>query len=746
MHMLKTVLLSGLASLVIAVDWLRFEEPRSGGGRPFVLAVLAIAPVLLRPLWVRLVAIAVSALLAAWIAFSVSPPAVWPGGEGFFGPLGSRFSRGFLDFYDYRLPFDPAGRPRMHGVILIAIFGFTLAVALAIAARKALLAVVIFFVAAGWPATLLAGGNELGRGLAILAVALALLAGMTDRPSRLALIAAGAVIGGALALSSSPAVAKSAFLDWQHWDPYTRPQKAVSVRYVWDAHYGGVSFPKKKTTVLTIRAPHRSYYWRATVLDRFDGTRWLEDVWPESAQQRNKLMPAQARERSNLVPQKVTVAALQDDHVIGASTPVLNDLGEAAAYEGQGVSRAIGGLHRDQQYTVWSYAPRPTPQELVRVPPSYPRALTKPGSELDLAPGVTAPPFGAPGRDTRLFKPLTGRLLPYARLYERARQVAGETSSPYAAAVALEAWFRTTGGFTYSEQPGTTPGLPPLVAFVMDTKTGYCQHFAGAMAVMLRLLGIPARVAAGFLPGSYHGDFWQVTDHEAHTWVEVWFRGYGWLPFDPTPGRGHLGGSYSSTSLGFSVASAAKLLAGIVKGGEVFGDGAAGGILAHDPARRNPRSAGDLPLGIGSRVTPVPGNRAPSLLFFLFLLAAGAAAAVVLLKLGRRKLRYLTRDPRRTAVACARELADFVQDQRVPAEQAATFRELGRTVRDRLGVDASSFAQAATAARYGPPEGARQAAGSARRELRELKRRLRRSLGRYDRVRGLLSVRSLGLG
>ena len=159
--MLKTVLLSGLASLVIAVDWLRFEEPRSGGGRPFALAFLAIAPMLLRPLWLRLVGIAVSVLLAAWVAASISPLAAWPGGDAFFGPLGSRFSRGFLDFYDYRLPFDPAGRPQMHAVILIGIFGFTLAVALAIAARKALLAVVLFFVAAGWPATLLAG--EIGR-------------------------------------------------------------------------------------------------------------------------------------------------------------------------------------------------------------------------------------------------------------------------------------------------------------------------------------------------------------------------------------------------------------------------------------------------------------------------------------------------------------------------------------------------------------------------------------------------------
>ena len=119
---------------------------------------------------------------------------------------------------------------------------------------------------------------------------------------------------------------------------------------------------------------------------------------------------------------------------------------------------------------------------------------------------------------------------------------------------------------------------------------------------------------------------------------------------------------------------------------------------------------------------------------------------IVLLKLGRRKLRYVTRDPRRVAVACARELAEFLRDQRVPAAEAATFRELGGTVAERLGVDASRFAQAVTAARYGPPAAARQEAGSARQELRDLKRRLRKSLSRSDRARGLLSVRSLGLG
>jgi transglutaminase-like putative cysteine protease len=742
---LRTVGLSGLAALVIAVDWLRFEEPRSSGGRPFLLAALAIGAALARPLWLRLVAIALSALLAAWVAFSVSPFDLWPGGDGFFGPLGSRFGRGFVDFYDFRLPIDPARQPYMHEVILAGIFGFTLAVALAIAARRVVLAVLFFLVGAGWPATVLAGGNELGRGAVILAVSLALLAGLAARPSRLALAASAVVLLGSLALSSSPAVAKDAFLDWQHWDFYTRQQKPVSVRYVWDARYGGVRFPKKKTTVLMIRAPRTPHYWRATVLDRFDGVRWLEDVWLETPTENHELTPDAARDPAGFVQQDVTVAALDDDHLVGASIPVAHNVSDPVLYDGQGVARVPNGLHRNQHYRIASYSPRPTPAQLVRAQPDYPRALTQPGRELDLARGVTVPPFGEPGREARVLGLLKGRLEPYVEVLKRANGVAGQTSSPYAVAVALERWFRTAGGFTYSEQPGSTPGLPPLVGFIDETRTGYCQHFAGSMALMLRLLGIPARVAAGFVPGHYRDGVWRVTDHDAHTWVEVWFPEFGWLPFDPTPGRGRLSGTYSSTSLGFNPAAAARLLAGVVKGGEIFGQGNGAGVDLHDAQRRNPRSAADLPVrGLGA--PPPEEKHAPSLLLFLLLLCTAGAGVIVVLKVGRRNVRYLTRDPRRVAAACARELAEYLQDQRFPPMRSATFHELGTAVSERTGVDASGFSRAATTARYGPPEAAAQAAGRARLELRELKRRLRRKLFVLDRLRGLVSVRSLGLG
>jgi transglutaminase-like putative cysteine protease len=741
--MLKTILLAALAGSVLAFDWLRLEDPRTDGSRAVVLVALAIVPALVRPVWGRVGVAVVAAVAAMAVAFSVSLTHLWPYGFDFFGPAATRFGSGFLDFYDFRLPIDPSEHERMHMVLLAAVFAFTLVIAVAIAARRTVTAVVLFLVGAGWPATLLAGGNELARGAVILATALALLAGLSGRGGRLTVPVIATVVLGALALSSSPAVAKDAFLDWQHWDFYNRPQAPVSVNYVWNSDYAPLHFPKKTTTVLRVAGPRTPLYWRATVLERFARDRWLEHVRYESARERRDAQPRAARDLRNSIRQDITVEALSDRHLVGGMLPVAYNVSEPVRYAGQSVLLVPDGLKRGQRYSIWSYAPSPTPAELVNSPAIYPASLTAPGRELEVAPGVTAQPFSVPGRDRALESRLVGRLAPYRRLLTRARAVAGETRSPYAATVALETWFRTTGGFTYSEQPGLTPGLPALVGFVTETHTGYCQHFAGAMALMLRMLGIPARVGAGFLTGKLEDGRWVVTDHDAHTWVEVWFRGYGWLPFDPTPSRGRLSQSYSASSKGFNRSAAARLLAGLVTGGEVFGRPARfGGPPGLDANFRTPRSAADV--GVRGLVPAPPESNHHSLAAFLALLAAGLAGSIVLAKTVRRRLRYVTRDPRRIAVACARELTDFLADQRIAVTPGATLNELAGTISEELSVDAHPFAEAAVSARFGRPDEASGAARRARDELRELKRRLRRRIFLLDRARGLLSLRSLG--
>jgi len=121
------------------------------------------------------------------------------------------------------------------------------------------------------------------------------------------------------------------------------------------------------------------------------------------------------------------------------------------------------------------------------------------------------------------------------RVPELAKRVAARANTPYDQAVAVESYLRTS--FSYTLTLTGKPGDDPLPHFLFETRAGHCEYFASAMAVMLRTLGIPTREVNGFLPGEYNdlaGDY-IVRASDAHSWVEVYFPGTGWIPFDPTP-------------------------------------------------------------------------------------------------------------------------------------------------------------------------------------------------------------------
>jgi hypothetical protein len=309
-------------------------------------------------------------------------------------------------------------------------------------------------------------------------------------------------------------------------------------------------------------------------------------------------------------------------------------------------------------------------------------------------------------------------------MYELAARVTEGARTPYAAVLALESWLRQTGGFTYDETPPRVKGAPPLVAFVTRTRAGYCQHFAGAMAAMLRMLGIPARVAVGFTSGSPDGGRWAVADRDAHAWVEVWFRGHGWIPFDPTPGRGTFAGAYSYASDSDAAVAALRR-----------------GELGRETSERTSRvpDAGDLP----GETLSVDSSSAPSLVGVGLLLAAAWVLVLGLGKAAVRRARYLSRDPRRLATASRRELEDFLRDQGADVPRNATLATLKRAVHDELGLDARLFADAAARARFGPPDPGEPDASAPRREVRRLLRAARRDLSVWARFRGLVSLRSL---
>ncbi|MDR1618590.1 MAG: transglutaminase-like domain-containing protein, partial [Treponema sp.] len=96
--------------------------------------------------------------------------------------------------------------------------------------------------------------------------------------------------------------------------------------------------------------------------------------------------------------------------------------------------------------------------------------------------------------------------------------------------------FLKYGNYRYSLKPGIAPDGDQLSFFLFQSKKGYCSYYAFAMTLLLRSIGIPARVAAGFFidPDSGAFDYYPVLSNMAHAWVEVPFPGYGWIEYDPT--------------------------------------------------------------------------------------------------------------------------------------------------------------------------------------------------------------------
>jgi transglutaminase-like putative cysteine protease len=735
--------------VVIAVAWLRLEHPVGSLWRAFALLALALGAALPAHRLLRAVAAVVAFVAAAHIAVGVDlvPWRLGSPGSGFgvadaFSTLGTQFGNGFSDFYGTHLPFDPRVHQAMHELVLSGLFLFALGVALLVAAQKPVASALMLLVGAGWPATLLGPAHGVAMGTAILGAALVILAGLGSRRLPALAIPAAAVVAVAAIVVGSATAARHGLVHWQSWNLAHVASGPTDVGFVWNAQYGGLKFSGRPTTVLQVQSAGEPTYLRATVLDDFE-----EDVWtiglPRSA---DSLEPAAALNPRNQTREFVTVASLADNHLVGGSVPIrFKPSGGAQLVPNEpGFASLDENLPRGFQYTVWSYTPRPTPAALRRSKAAYPRILRE--DQLLNVGGPTLPRFDAPNRPARVLALVKGnpdvyRYFPLARIAEH---IAGGARTPYDAVEKLQQWFLSSGTFHYSNHPDQLS--PALVGFVTRTHAGYCQYFAGAMALMLRYLGVPARVAVGFAGGSYDKKqrVWDITDREAHAWVEVWFKGYGWLPFDPTPAAP--GAAPRHTQAGVPAAHGGGIDPRLPVDGRTFGGPhaspqeqklrGANGFGGSGSHRSNASAGAAVSFGTGrsDRTRPV-----------LLLLAALAAVvgAIVLTKVGFRMIRNARRDPRAVASACRQELASFLVDQRIDAPRSATLGELGDIVKREFGVSPEEFVTAATAARFGPADNAAAASVTARGELRALLGLARRSLTWRERARGLLSLRSL---
>ena len=121
------------------------------------------------------------------------------------------------------------------------------------------------------------------------------------------------------------------------------------------------------------------------------------------------------------------------------------------------------------------------------------------------------------------------------RIAALAESMTAGTANDLARARAIEQGLRT--GYGYTLELPRKQVKDPLADFLFVRRKGHCEYFASAMAVMLRTLGIPSRLATGFQLGQYNpiSDLWVVRASDAHSWVEAWIPGHGWTTFDPTP-------------------------------------------------------------------------------------------------------------------------------------------------------------------------------------------------------------------
>jgi hypothetical protein len=319
----------------------------------------------------------------------------------------------------------------------------------------------------------------------------------------------------------------------------------------WNQTYGPLRWPRSGHEVLTVRAAEPDY-WKAEDLSSFNGYSWV--AGSETIQPVLPVPSARARAQWTQTI-RVSIQGMQTHNVIAAGYAAEPSTIAGGFGEGVDPGTWIAGntLGPGASYEISTYSPHPSPAQLAGAGRDYP------GPELgnDLTLGiplantrggvdqVTFPVFhahtqpaisnGVAFDEGATTVAAAVAQSPYGGAYALARRLAAQARTPYAFVSSVQRYLGAARGFSYNENPPVR--RYPLESFLLSDRVGYCQQFSGTMAMLLRMGGIPARVAAGFTSGSRASSShpWTVTDIDAHAWVEAWFPHYGWVRFDPTP-------------------------------------------------------------------------------------------------------------------------------------------------------------------------------------------------------------------
>lgn len=311
-------------------------------------------------------------------------------------------------------------------------------------------------------------------------------------------------------------------------------------------------------------APPR-LYWRLITLDFFDGVNWLPGNQSFSALGRG-WEREDWRFKGPTIPvtARVRIAGLREQLLPVLYSPV--GLASEVGLISQGFrvreDGSVGIDVRTQEgweYEMRAEIPRVDLNRLATMGGEFSPLFRRAAAAGAFSGEPTPSSFQPPPDDIDRWVELPDQVPPEVR--RLAAEVTARGVTDFEKAVLLESWFRDPRIFTYSVEVSTGSGALDLAAWLTDPasrnyRTGYCEQFATAFAVMARTLGIPSRVVLGFAPGEEQiqpdgGRLIVVRERNAHAWVELWMDGQGWVAFDPTPRSDGINPSFTARNVGF---------------------------------------------------------------------------------------------------------------------------------------------------------------------------------------------------
>jgi protein-glutamine gamma-glutamyltransferase len=686
-----------------------------------VVARISAAPLGRAMAWALAGTAALGATAVGLVAIGVPAELLAPEG---WDRLGDQVGRGFAGL-DGSVEYPYRGGNDWSRLVLLAGLPLALGLAAALAfwpsvragrgARTPGLVVLIAIYAIG--ATAVAPGEPLLWGLLLFALVAAWLwlprLGGRDAISAAVLVA----VAGAVAVAAAGRLdAERPWIDYRDW----RLSGEGGISFGWAHDYGPLDWPRTGAAVLRVESDEPQY-WRTSVLDEFDGTRWLR---PGSTLGVDLEVPAQVEDRSTVIDRdalnpewietvEVTLGPMRSELVAAPGAVIgVNGLEVESRPDGTVVTEDEP-LEEGDAYTAQAYVPDPTAQQMRAAPGRYYPLLATyaeiglpAGGDLDAAGGkikeVEVPLWGsaaAAAGDAAARRRILAS--PYAEVYRLARRLTAGRSNPYEAVRAIEAHLRH-GPYEYSEAVGRG-GRYPLASFVSEERSGYCQHFSGAMTLMLRMVGIPSRIATGFSAGTRGaegGNHYLVTDFDAHSWVEVYFTGIGWVRFEPTPTAAPAASQFGEGAF--------------VSGSPESGSGS-------EQPRPPPRRPADAAAAGRS-----PERGGP----WTFLLAGlGIVSLAAIAPATARALRFRALSPAAAAEAQLRELGRGLTRLGLPIQPGETLLALEDRLRRQVGLATAAYVAKLRHGRFEPGDPLPPTLSERRAVRRELAARPRRLRG-----------------